>query len=847
MSRSTRWPIFFLALWLGVAPSLGAQPSLDEAREHFRAGRLEEALTAFRALAVSLGEDDPAGAATAHNNACVVLIQLADYRAALAECEAALHLRRSLGDDRRLARALNNLGLVRQYLESYEAAAESFEAALDIHRRLGDVEGEVVNLSNLGHLATLAGRYGESLAHHAAAADLASRNRGEPWALEQIQVARANQGVALERVGAFREALEIYQLILAEEASSQLAPHHRAVVRVNLGVIYRNLGDPVRAVAAFEEAIAVFEALGDVAGLSNAWLNLGLARHLDFAQLEEAERAYRRALALAEQAGDRSEEMQDLFYLGQLLLLQEGQEGQEGQERLQEAEQIFARALAVAETAGSAEGRLSALYGLGRVAAARDRPQEALDLLRRAMDEVEQVRSSLESPALRGVYFGSRRPVYEATIALLAGLHESDPGQGHDHEALAVVQRAKARELIEAIGRATDQVPDPRLRDGPREGVVVEYFIAQGRLLRWLLHAETLELRDLGPSAPVLETAIEVHQALAGGREPRPADLAALSRTLLSGLGSVAGEERWRIAPDAGLRYLPFEILHLPEDPARLLVDEQVSYLPSSSSALQRDSDGSPPALTFLGFGNPQLLPPDGPAAPAALLVSRFGLESLAGAERELERVAGQVPGKSMILRREEATEAAFRRGITAGARIVHLATHTVVDEGLGRGAAVLLTPEGDDDGLLYPDEIAAVPSGADLTVLAACRTALGGDDDGRVLGSLTGSFLASGSKAVIATLWDIDDAAAAVFMEQLYYFLGRGEPPARALAQAKRRLRADPAWDESPLWAAYILVGDAPAVVDGGVGWIWGAGLVLIAVLAWGVAVRNRRRAARA
>ena len=43
------------------------------------------------------------------------------------------------------------------------------------------------------------------------------------------------------------------------------------------------------------------------------------------------------------------------------------------------------------------------------------------------------------------------------------------------------------------------------------------------------------------------------------------------------------------------------------------------------------------------------------------------------------------------------------------GARVVHLATHTVIDERPGRGAAILLTASGDDDGLLSPEEIAVV------------------------------------------------------------------------------------------------------------------------------------------
>ncbi len=100
-------------------------------------------------------------------------------------------------------------------------------------------------------------------------------------------------------------------------------------------------------------------------------------------------------------------------------------------------------------------------------------------------------------------------------------------------------------------------------------------------------------------------------------------------------------------------------------------------------------------------------------------------------------------------------------------------------------------------------------------TELATCRSALGGIEDGRAFASLTGSFLTAGSSAVVASLWDVGDEASAAFMSQFYYQLGRGHAPASALRRAKLRLRADPAWDRPELWAAFILIGDAPGVTQ--------------------------------
>jgi hypothetical protein len=175
------------------------------------------------------------------------------------------------------------------------------------------------------------------------------------------------------------------------------------------------------------------------------------------------------------------------------------------------------------------------------------------------------------------------------------------------------------------------------------------------------------------------------------------------------------------------------------------------------------------------------------------------------------------------------------------------------VSEGAGGRAAIHLTPAGTDDGLLTPREVSALHLRCGLAVLAACRTgAPSSGEGGRSLASLTGSFLAAGSPAVIATLWDVDDATTAAFMEQLYAQLGRGAPPAEALRRAKLRLRAEPGWDRAALWSAYVLVGDAgPVAARSHARLAFAVALVLLGLLGSlgpGAARRlsSRRRASR-
>jgi tetratricopeptide (TPR) repeat protein len=123
---------------------------MDEARALLKAGRLEEAVAAFRAVAAAPASPEEAGAA--RNNACVALMDLGDYRGALDECLEARRLREAGTDRRVLARTLNNTALALQRLGRHAEAETAYGEALAINRERGDAQAEVVNLRNLALL-----------------------------------------------------------------------------------------------------------------------------------------------------------------------------------------------------------------------------------------------------------------------------------------------------------------------------------------------------------------------------------------------------------------------------------------------------------------------------------------------------------------------------------------------------------------------------------------------------------------------------------------------------------------------------------------------------------------------
>jgi CHAT domain-containing protein/Flp pilus assembly protein TadD len=808
---------------------------MDDARDLYLQGELRAALEAFQAIAEREVEDTDL-AASCRNNACLILGNLAEYEAALSECREALRLRRLTDDPSRLARILNNLALVLEQLGRYAEARVHYAEALAINRRLGDAHGETINLINLAVLASQTDHHSEALRLYIDAADLAHEHRAEAWAGEQARLARINQGVELERLGAFHQALDLYK----EARETAFADRGwNANLAMNIGVVYRNLGDPVRAVAAFEEAAEVFEDNQDTASLANALLNLGLARHLNLHLPVAAESAFRRALELAEKSGDRAEEMRGHYYLGRLLL---------DLERREEAAVQFEQCLRLAEATRSPEGRWSAREGLGRVAMAGAKPSLALSYFLAALADIERVRDDLgASSRLRAGYFGEKRPVYEATVRVLAHLASEDPVAGHVEKALEVVQRAKARELLDSLGSrpgTAAPLPAKALLDRVGDAVLIEYFAAEGHLYVWRLHQQQILFLDLGRVDDIFAAIGGIHRALAQGNPLGQEALAKLSATLLRPLEGLRDSgKKLYIAPDGRLHYLPFEILKDPLSGGNQLVRRfAIAYLPSASTLVWLSRGKAVAGKAWIGFGAPDL-EAEGmdPLSPSGMLMRRFHLGRLPAARRELQMIGERIPGSHVLRLGAEATESAFRIAVSEGSHLTHLATHTVIDERSGRGAAILLTPDDQEDGLLYPAEIAGLEAPTHLTVLAACSTAFGLSNESQALASLTGAFLAAGSQAVLATLWDVDDAGSAAFMEQFYFQLGRGLAPAEALRETKNRFLGDARWNRPEHWAAFVLIGEgAPPVRRGRRYWPW----LLAALVAAGL-LRQRGMAA--
>jgi CHAT domain-containing protein len=69
-------------------------------------------------------------------------------------------------------------------------------------------------------------------------------------------------------------------------------------------------------------------------------------------------------------------------------------------------------------------------------------------------------------------------------------------------------------------------------------------------------------------------------------------------------------------------------------------------------------------------------------------------------------------------------------------------------------------------------------------------------------------AFLAAGARAVVASLWAINDSATLNFMLSFYMHLRMGKSASASLQQAMKEMREE-GYEEPRHWAPFFLIGD--------------------------------------
>ncbi len=242
------------------------------------------------------------------------------------------------------------------------------------------------------------------------------------------------------------------------------------------------------------------------------------------------------------------------------------------------------------------------------------------------------------------------------------------------------------------------------------------------------------------------------------------------------------------VAPDGILRLIPFSALN---NGSRFLIEAMAVSTVSAASLTALESDSADRHLALLN----------------GLTVEKEGFAPLPYVAKELAAIKKMVPGK--VLMDEAFTLPNLWSEINGqDYNIVHMASHAVF--GSRPENSFLLTYSGK----LYVDELEQLVSASkyrgkilDLLMLSACETAMG---DERAAFGLAGVALSAGAKSTVATLWEADDQAAALVVEEFYkQFVGSDTSKAKALQAAQLKLLESDGFNHPSFWAAFTLIGN--------------------------------------
>jgi CHAT domain-containing protein/tetratricopeptide (TPR) repeat protein len=379
--------------------------------------------------------------------------------------------------------------------------------------------------------------------------------------------------------------------------------------------------------------------------------------------------------------------------------------------------------------------------------------------------------------------------------------------------------RLEARMLSHGA-RAGSSLTIPEAREDvqaslPADTAVLAYFVGDQRSHAWLLTRNELRHAVL-PGRHEIQGMVSTFIASQRARAPRGRTES--TAVLLGGLLRGIDARRLLVLPDGPLNGLPFAALPLPDAPRELLIDRfVVSAAPSLALALRPTEHVTGEQLRVAVISDPVYTPDDRRLVVAAGDTARFrGGEQPSG---RLARLPYSAIEARAVIRAFEGAQVTELTGFNATARrvielpsrdldVLHFATHAVTRRDVPEQSALFLSEYAADGSPLPSDRLTAddiTRSGlrANIVVLSGCATGDGRELRGEGVLGLTYGFLANGSHTVVASLWPIEDALTARFMEEFYSAYRASGRAADALRTAQLRTRND---GGAAVWSSFVV-----------------------------------------
>ena len=826
-----------------INPELGNAHNIIGAI-HYVTGQFDEALESFElSLRLFQATDDKKGEASAITNIGAIHGELGNLKEALEYYLKALELDREIGFQRGEMIALNNVAEFYRASGDLTRALEHYTMSLELSEDLGSKTGTAACFNYIGSIHYDMGNLARALEFQKEALEL-HRELG----IERSQaIDLGDMAVVYRGLGDLTEALRCLEESLGLERELR-ARSYEAKDLNSMAEIYRELGDLSASVDCCSQALHLYRELGDRVGEANSLNEMGLV-HFESHNYDQALECLNESLRMAKEMhvpetiwrcekniGDVYAEMNQSD--DALQSYRSSIEVVEGIRKKLELEKFKTSFM---------ESKMEVYETIVSLLMQMDRKNEAFQYIERAKARaLVEMLTEAKIDIHKGVgaeLLAQEHEIFRNISTIQTGLQNPDLSKNdredltrslHEQEERLEYLQLELRkknplyaDLLYPEPYSVERVQRELLRD--EDTVLLEYLLGETRSYVWIIFKGGLEVASLPPREEIERAVRRLLSVIS--QPPTHRTFSDQSRQLCTllipnnGIG-LSRASNLIIVPDGILFYLPFEALLQSKSEGSgsknrfLLEDFDISYAPSASTLdhLQKRRSKREQPMELLILADPCYRREETEWEPAKKsttedLYGGYSFPRLRFSGQEARLIAALYPEqKAKVLLREQAREEEMKIGELQGCRIVHFATHGVLDEIVPRRSGVVLALDGDpaEDGFLQIHEIFNLRLDADIVILSACQTGLGRLLRGEGMVGLSRAFFYAGASSVIASLWSVNDRSTALLMTHFHENLKNGIDKRSALKEAKLTLLAEGGRLAHPYyWAPFVLTGD--------------------------------------
>ncbi|WP_375491295.1 CHAT domain-containing protein [uncultured Nostoc sp.] len=733
---------------------------------------------------------------------------IGQYQEAIQQHQKALTIADQLNDPELKSLALLELGNDYFLSSQYQKAVQSYQRAKEISHTLKNSLLEGQALGSLGIVYTKIRNYPEADTYYKEALKVFESIQVDVETIkgEEIRVAN-NQGDLNLFQNKYQEAIDCYGKVL--EWSHQTGDQEgESIALSNLGNAYRGLEDNQQAIILYQQALEIFQKIGSPDGESSTWNNLGTA-YRSLGDIPKAIDAYQQALQITQQTGNLDRQGNVLGNLGFL---------SEAQGDLSEAMQFYEQAIQIKE---SIQSHLTIEdFKIPFVSDQIDVYARFISLLwdqknfEVSFNYTERARSRafLDQLANGHINFhqgaetdllNQERDLKAQIQALIRGLALNPPpkqkdeltpqlnSRRQDYENLLREIKLKSPALASLVSVDVATLSDIQ-KQLSENTTLLEYFVTVDRTFVFLITHNSFDTVAIDISYADLDNEVNKRKDEFGDlNNLHPDSFQQLMSQLIKPLQGFLKTPHLTIVPHSILNYVPFAAL---TDDTHYLSDTYTLSILPSASVLRflKPLRGENPYGTILALGDPD---------------TEGLLPKLPGAREEAKEITQLFNTQPLI--GKKATETVVRSQ-AGSVNILHLAAHGEFNQANPLFSTIHLAADDQNDGRLEVHEIYELDltSTTNLVVLSACDANKGELSKGDDIVGLVRAFLDAGASAVVASLWQVNDASTKELMVKFYQHLQTGLALAAALQQAQQEVRQQSDYAHPYYWAAFVLTG---------------------------------------